>query len=234
MGEICKKCYGSFTKIILMKLINLEKENSILNQYVAELRDKEIQTDRQRFRRNLERTGEIFAYEISKTMAYKAQEVETPLGSKQVMLPVHSPVLSTILRAGLPLHQGLLNYFDAADNAFISAYRKYDNNDNFDIYLEYASSPDLDGATLIISDPMLATSSSMLLTYNELLKAGKPDHVHIVTIIASQKGVDVLDDNISANNVTLWTGSIDPHLNEKAYIIPGLGDAGDLAYGMKR
>ncbi|MDZ7778228.1 MAG: uracil phosphoribosyltransferase [Bacteroidales bacterium] len=217
-----------------MDIINLEEQNSILNRFIAETRDREIQQDRLRFRRNLERIGEIFAYEISKTMAYEKSSVTTPLGTKEVMMPRHQPILSTILRAGLPLHQGLLNYFDNSDNAFISAYRKYDKEGNFDIYLEYASSPDLNDATLIISDPMLATSASMLLTYKELLQAGAPRHVHIVTIIASRKGVDVLAENIHENNVTLWVGSVDPLLNDKAYIIPGLGDAGDLAYGMKR
>ncbi|HKK09301.1 MAG TPA: uracil phosphoribosyltransferase [Bacteroidales bacterium] len=213
---------------------NLEEQNSVFNQFISEIRDKDIQRDRQRFRRNLERIGEVFAYEISKTMTYKKVTVQTPLGEKTMSLPDHQPVLSTILRAGLPLHQGLLNYFDNADNAFISAYRKYNKEGDFEIYMEYASSPELDNRTLIISDPMLATASSMLLTYKELLKAGKPEHVHIVTIISSQKGIETLVKGIAEKNVTLWVGAIDPTLNEKAYIIPGLGDAGDLAYGVKR
>lgn len=213
---------------------NLEEQNSVFNQFISEIRDKDVQRDRQRFRRNLERIGEVFAYEISKTMTYKNITVQTPLGQKIMSLPVHQPVLSTILRAGLPLHQGLLNYFDNADNAFISAYRKYNKEGDFEIYMEYASSPGLDNRTLIISDPMLATASSMLLTYKKLLKVGKPEHVHIVTIISSQKGIDTLINGIAEKNVTLWVGAIDPTLNEKAYIIPGLGDAGDLAYGVKR
>lgn len=213
---------------------NLEEQNSLFNQFIAEIRDKDIQQDRLRFRRNLERIGEIFAYEISKTMEYQSIKVPTPLGEKAMMLPRHHPVLSTILRAGLPLHQGLLNYFDKADNAFISAYRKYTEKGDFEIYMEYASSPELDDQTLIISDPMLATASSMLLTYKELLTVGSPHHVHIVTIIASQAGVDKLVNEIGEKNVTLWVGAIDPTLNDKAYIIPGLGDAGDLAYGVKR
>lgn len=217
-----------------MTIRNLEEQNSVFNQFISEIRDKDIQADRLRFRRNLERIGEVFAYEISKTMSYKQVAVQTPLGEKQMSLPTHQPVLSTILRAGLPLHQGLLNYFDNADNAFISAYRKYNESGNFEIYMEYASSPELDDQTLIISDPMLATASSMLLTYKELLKVGSPEHVHIVTIISSQKGIDTLVEGIGEKNVTLWVGAIDPTLNEKAYIIPGLGDAGDLAYGVKR
>lgn len=213
---------------------NLGEENSIFNQFIAEIRDKDIQTDRIRFRRNLERIGEIFAYEISKTMHFESKNVVTPLGEAEMKLPDQQPVLSTILRAGLPLHNGLLNYFDHAENAFISAYRKYNEKGEFEIYLEYASTPDLNNKTLILADPMLATASSMILAYNELMKEGKPLHVHIVAIIASQKGVDAILEAIPEKNVTLWVGAIDATLNEKAYIIPGLGDAGDLAYGVKK
>ncbi len=218
----------------MIKIINLEKEQSVFNQFVAELRDVNIQNDRIRFRRNLERIGEIFAYEISKKMEYKQQEVVTPLGKKEVLLPVHQPVLSTILRAGLPLHNGLLNYFDQAGNAFISAYRKYDEKGNFHIHLEYASSPDINDKTLIISDPMLATASSMILAYKEMVKNGKPFHTHIAAVVASQKGIDALKEALPSEGVTVWVGAIDEKLNDKSYIVPGLGDAGDLAYGEKK
>ncbi len=218
----------------MLNIINLEKEQSVFNRFVAELRDVNIQTDRIRFRRNLERIGEIFAYEISKKMEYKMQEVVTPLGKKEVLLPVHQPVLSTILRAGLPLHNGLLNYFDRAENAFISAYRKYDEEGKFHIHLEYASSPDINNKILIISDPMLATASSMILTYKEMIKNGAPFHTHIVSVVASQAGIDALKNALPEENVTVWVGAIDEKLNDKSYIVPGLGDAGDLAYGEKR
>lgn len=214
-------------------LKNLEKKNTLLNQFIAELRDKDIQQDRLRFRRNLERIGEIFAYEISKTLDYKEQKITTPLGVKRMMLPERHPVLATILRAGLPLHNGLLNYFDRAGNAFVSAYRKYESKTEFDIHMEYVSSPDINDNTLIISDPMLATASSMVLSYRELLRKGQPRHTHIVTIVASTQGVEKVQEELKGESVTLWTGAIDDELTDKAYIVPGLGDAGDLAYGGK-
>ena len=212
---------------------NLGENNSILNQFIAEVRDKEIQNDRIRFRRNLERIGEIFAYEISKTLDYTPKDVPTPLGSKRMHLPSDQPVLATILRAGLPMHNGLLNYFDSSGNAFISAYRKYHSANDFDVHIEYASSPKMEDKTLILSDPMLATASSMAFAYNELLKNGHPSHAHLVTIIASSEGVKALEKELGNENITIWVGAIDEHLTKKAYIVPGLGDAGDLAFGKK-
>lgn len=216
-----------------MMVKNLGENDSILNQFIAEIRDQQIQKDRIRFRRNLERIGEIFAYEISKTMDYSEQEVETPLGSKKMRLPTYQPVLATILRAGLPMHNGFLNYFDNAGNAFISAYRKYHSKTDFDVHIEYASSPSTEDKTLILSDPMLATASSVALTYKEICKNGKPRHTHIVTIIASAKGVENIEKELVGENVTIWVGAIDEKLTKKAYIVPGLGDAGDLAFGAK-
>jgi len=212
---------------------NLGEQNSIFNQFISELRNIDVQNDRQRFRRNLERIGEIFAYEISKDLEYQTKEIQTPLAKMDMMLPKHQPVLATILRAGLPLHNGLLNYFDNAGNAYISAYRKYHDNGEFDIHMEYASSPDITGKTLILSDPMLATGASMALTYKELLTIGKPKHTHIVAIIASEEGIEKFLSEIPKNDVTLWVGAIDKTLTKNAYISPGLGDAGDLAFGTK-
>ncbi len=218
---------------IAMNIKNLEEQHSVLNQFIAEIRDKEIQRDRIRFRRNLERIGEIFAYEISKTLKYKAKDIETPLGTKTTMLPEEQPILATILRAGLPLHNGLLNYFDQAGNAFISAYRKYDDAGNFDIHIEYASSPSTEDKTLILSDPMLATASSMALAFEEISKKGQPLHTHLVTIVASTQGIEAIKKEFPSDAMTLWVGSVDEKLSGKAYIIPGLGDAGDLAFGPK-
>lgn len=206
--------------------------NSIFNQYISEIRDINIQKDSMRFRRNLERMGEIMAYEISKTFAYETQEVTTPLGIASVALPKQQPVVATILRAGLPLHQGILNYFDKAQNAFISAYRKHHKDGSFDIQVEYMASPDLNGKVLILSDPMLATGSSLVLTYQALLGRGVPSHTHVVAIIASSEGVEYAKKNLPPN-VTLWIGAIDEELTAQSYIVPGLGDAGDLAYGVK-
>ncbi len=212
---------------------NLGLENSVLNQFIAEIRDKEIQSDSMRFRRNLERIGEIFAYEISKTFNYKEQEVRTPLGLANISLPADRLLLSTILRAGLPLHQGILNFFDRADNAFISAYRKYSKDGSFTIKFEYLSSPSLDDKILILSDPMLATGSSMVLAHQAMLRKGTPRHTHIVAIIASNEGLVYLRKHMIMDNVTVWVGAIDDELTVKSYIVPGLGDAGDLAYGDK-
>lgn len=212
---------------------NLGLENSVLNQFIAEIRDKEIQTDSMRFRKNLERIGEIFAYEISKTFNYKEQEVRTPLGLSNISLPVDKILISTILRAGLPLHQGILNFFDRADNAFISAYRKYSKDGSFTIKFEYLSSPSLDKKILILNDPMLATGSSMLLAHQAMLRKGTPGHTHIVSIIASKEGLVFLRKHMDMENVTVWVGAIDDELTVKSYIVPGLGDAGDLAYGDK-
>lgn len=215
-------------------MINLPaRENSILNQFIAELRDVNIQNDPMRFRRNLERIGEIFAYEISKTLNYKQKQIKTPLGETDMLLPDNKVVLASIMRAGLPFHQGLLNYFDKAENAFISAFRKYHKDGNFDIQFGYLSSPTVDNKTLILSDPMLASGSSMVLAYNSMLNKGTPKHTHIVSIIASKEGIEYLRKNIAKDKISLWVGAVDDELTAKAYIVPGLGDAGDLAYGAK-
>jgi Uracil phosphoribosyltransferase len=211
----------------------LGEKNSIFNQFMLEIRDAKIQKDSMRFRRNLERIGEIFAYEISKTLPTNRKNVETQLGSVEIDVPTNKIVLSTILRAGLPLHQGFLNYFDSAENAFVSAYRKYEGDNSFEVKVEYLSSPEIDDKILIISDPMLATGSSMHLTYRALLERGIPAHTHIVTIIASKDGIEYVRKHFNKNNITLWVGAIDDELTVKSYIIPGLGDAGDLAYGSK-
>ena len=209
------------------------KTNSVLNTFIAELRDVNIQNDSMRFRRNLERIGEIFAYEISKTFNYKEKSITTPLAESKMLLPEDNIVVASIMRAGLPLHQGFLNFFDRAENAFISAFRKYHKDGSFDIEFGYMSSPEIDNKTLILSDPMLASGSSMVLAYKSMIKRGKPAHTHIVSIIASKEGVDYFNKNVVSKNVTLWLGAIDDELTAKAYIVPGLGDAGDLAYGAK-
>ena len=210
----------------------LGNQNSIVNQYISELRDVEIQKDRLRFRKNLERLGEIFAYEISKQLAYTMREVVTPLGIASVPVLQEQPIIGTILRAGIPLHQGLLNIFDHADNAFISAYRKHHKDGSFDIKLEYVSTPRLDNRVLILSDPMLATGSSIVTTYRALLEHGTPRQTHIVSALASSEGVTYVKSHLS-EEVVLWVGAVDEELTAQAYIVPGLGDAGDLAYGGK-
>lgn len=225
LDYICKK--------LLMTIHNLSDGNSVLNQFIAEIRDKNIQKNHMRFRRNLERIGEIFAYEISKTLRYRPVEITTPLGISTCSLPEDEIVLATILRAGLPLHNGLLNYFDGAQNAFIAAYRKYGKDNKFDINLEYVTSPSVDGKILILADTMLATGASVALAYKKLLEDGNPVHTHIVCPIASSYGVEYLSKNLSHKTVTLWTGAIDEELTNKSYIVPGLGDAGDLAFGDK-
>lgn len=216
-----------------MQVINLSEQQSIFNQYIAEIRDEKIQKDPLRFRRNLQRLGEIFAYEISKKIDYNINDVQTPLGVAKVPMIKQQPVLATILRAGLPVQQGLLNIFDQAENAFISAYRKYDDTGEFHIEFEYLASPDLNEKVAILSDPMLASGASMEIGYKALLRKGEPEHVHLVAIIASRKGVDYVVDKIKAKNVTLWVGAIDEEMTVKSYIVPGLGDAGDLAFGPK-
>jgi uracil phosphoribosyltransferase len=198
---------------------------------MAELRDAEIQTDPMRFRKNLERLSEILAYEISKTMKYEMKTIETPLGEAEIMLPVQQPVLATILRAGLPMHQGMLNVFDRAGNAFLSAYRRHHKDGSFEISLDYISCPRIEDSILIISDPMLATGASMEVCINELLKQGEPSEIHVAVAIAAQEGVDHL---LRVHpKVQLWVGAIDEELTAKSYIVPGLGDAGDLAFGSK-
>ncbi len=212
-------------------LHNLGETNSLVSQFVSELRDVKIQKDRLRFRRNMERLGEIFAYEISKHLDWEEREITTPLGVAKHKILAEQPVLATILRAGLPLHQGLLNFFDSADSAFIAAYRKHNKDGTFYINLEYLTSPSLAGRIVILSDPMLATGSSLVLTIQELMKEGAPKHIHIVTVIASTVGIEHVRRHLP--NVTLWAGAIDSELTAKAYIVPGLGDAGDLAFGEK-
>jgi uracil phosphoribosyltransferase len=206
--------------------------NSIFNHFIAEIRDVKIQADGMRFRRNLERIGEVMAYEISKTLSYGPADVTTPLGIASTSLISEQPVVATILRAGLPLHQGLLNYFDRAENAFISAYRKHHKDGTFTIQMEYLASPELAGKQLIICDPMLATGQSIVDTYKFLLQRGIPAHTHIVAVIASAEGVEYVKKHLP-ENVTLWLGAIDEELTAQSYIVPGLGDAGDLAYGSK-
>ncbi len=217
-----------------MKIVNFSEQNSLLNTFVREIRDIHIQNDRLRFRKNIERIGEIMAYEISKDLCYFNQEIETPLGVTNTNLIKDEIVIATILRAGLIYHQGFLNFFDGADNAFVSAYRKYKENQlAFNIHIEYIASPLIDDKTLIITDPMLATGGSMELSYHALLTKGKPKHIHIATIIASQQAIDYCKEKFPNENTTIWAAAIDPELDDHAYIIPGLGDAGDLAYGPK-
>lgn len=210
----------------------LNKNNSILNHFIGEIRNVDVQGDRLRFKRNLERIGEIAALEISKTMEYENVEITTPLGLANVALLKSQPLLATILRAGLPLHQGLLNYFDGADSAFISAYRRHHKDGSFDIHVEYLSAPSIENKVLIIADPMIATGQSLVLTYKALLERGTPKHTHIVAAISSRQGIAYLQSHLP-DNVSIWTGAIDEELTSKAYIVPGLGDAGDLAYGAK-
>ena len=213
---------------------NLGLNDSLLNQFMAEVRDVNIHGDRMRFRRNIERIGEIIAYEISKTLKYQTIDVQTPLGLQPVSVPCESIVLASVLRAGLPFHQGFLSYFDNADNAFISASRKYNEDHSaFTIELGYLSSPSIAGKTLIIIDPMLATGSSLDLAYQTLLKRGEPSRIHVACVIAAKQGIEAASRIFPEDKTTIWTGAIDPELNDKAYIIPGLGDAGDLAYGEK-
>ncbi len=216
-----------------MKIINFAERNSLLNRFIAEIRDTSIQGDRMRFRRNLERIGELMAYEVSKELSYSPKEVTTPLGVATVSTYDNAVVLGTILRAGLPFHQGFLSYMDDAENAFVSAYRKYKDKLNFDIHIEYIASPRIDGKTLILTDPMLATGGSMELAYKALLTKGTPSEVHLASVIASRQAVDYLESALGDLPVTLWVAAIDEELDSHSYIVPGLGDAGDLAYGDK-
>jgi uracil phosphoribosyltransferase len=210
---------------------DFSKSNSIINQFVAEIRNVEIQTDRLRFRRNLERIGEMMAYEISKVLDYEMFEVETPLGMAQVDLPVEIPILGTIMRAGLPMHQGFLNVFDTAENAFISAYRRHHKDGSFDINVEYVSCPPLDGKILILIDPMLATGASIVATLKHLEEFGEPKQIYIAAAIAAVDGIEYVKRRLP--NVKIWVGAVDEELTAKSYIVPGLGDAGDLAFGEK-
>src|SRR5688500_1667493 len=212
-------------------VINLSETNSLLGTWISEIRDVQIQTDRLRFRRNLERIGEIAAYEISKQLEYVEKEVQTPLGISICPMLTEQPVLATILRAGLPLHQGLLNFFDRADNAFISAFRKHNRDGSFEISLDYVSCPELENRVVIIADPMLATGSSLVKTIQFLREEGRPKEIHIVVAIACTVGIEYVQR--SEPNVKIWCGAIDEELTAKGYIVPGLGDAGDLAFGTK-
>lgn len=212
---------------------NIGTKNSVVNHFIHELRDSSIQQDSMRFRRNMERIGEIFAYEISKTLSYETKEVITSLGTTEIAVMKDIPVLATILRAGLPLHQGLLNYLDKADNAFVSAYREHRKDDEFSIQVEYVSSPDLENRTLILTDPMLATGQSMVASYKALLSHGKPAHTHFVSVVASVQGVEYLKRMLPKTGTTIWVAAVDDELTAQGYIVPGLGDAGDLAFGVK-
>ena len=219
----------------MIEIHNLEKTDSVFNQYMAELRDAVIQQDRMRFRRNLERIGQIMAYEISKSFEYDDEEVTTPLGIKSIRTMHEQPVIATILRAGLPFHNGMLSMFDQADSAFIAAYRKYDKNEeDSEIRVEYFSSPDIEDRVLIVCDPLLATGESIVKTLNGLMEDMMPKEIHIAVAVASQDGLDYVDRTMSRLPVTIWVGSIDEELTARAYVVPGIGDVGDLAYGEKR
>ncbi len=218
----------------MIEIHNLEKTDSVFNQYMAELRDAVIQQDRMRFRRNLERVGQVMAYEISKSFEYDDEEVTTPLGVKEIRTMHEQPVIATILRAGLPFHNGMLSMFDQADSAFIAAYRKYDKNEDSEIRVEYYSSPDIEDRILILCDPLLATGESIVKTLNGLMEDMMPKEIHIAVAVASQDGLDYVERTMSRLPVTIWVGSIDEELTARAYVVPGIGDVGDLAYGEKR
>lgn len=219
----------------MVKVIELGATNSIMNNFISEIRNVEIQEDRMRFRRNLERIGEIMAYEISKTLDFQGKCISTPLGIKDMNLIVDNPIIATIFRAGIPLHQGFLNVFDRADNAFIAAYRKYQKGDDFEILVEYCASAPVEDRVLILVDTMLASGSSLVYCLNRLLENGdiKAKKIHLAAIIASREGVEYVKDNLNGVDATLWVGNIDDELTARSYIVPGLGDAGDLAYGPK-
>ena len=218
-----------------MTIINLSEQQTIVNQYMAELRDKKYQQNRLLFRNNIERIGECMAYEISKKLEYKTKAITTPLGTIDIPLPKSDIIVATVLRAGLPFHHGFLHVFDHADNAFVSAYRMYTNREHTEvgIHTEYMATPSVKGKTLIISDPMLATGGSMAAAYEALLKTGTPKQVHIACVIATQEGIDIVCEAIGERDATIWCAAIDPGMNEHKYIVPGFGDAGDLCYGEK-
>ena len=214
-----------------MTLHILSQENTVLNKFIAEIRDRTIQKDSMRFRRNMERIGEVTAYEISRTLAYSPRVVETPLGEATVQTIDDQLVIATILRAGLPYHQGFLNYFDDAQNAFVSAYRKSTKDGKFTVKVEYISCGSLEGKTLLLVDPMLATGSSLVLAYNALCERG--GHTHVAAVIASEQGIDYVEKNMPRQSTTIWAAAVDEELTSRSYIVPGIGDAGDLAYGEK-
>ena len=215
-----------------MQVINLGEHQSILNKFISELRDVSVQTDRMRFRKNIERVGEILGYELSKSLSYNSVEIKTPLGIANCNIPKEDVVICSILRAGLPLHQGLINYFDTAENTFISAYRHHTSEKEFEIKVEYLASPSLENKTLILADPMLATGRSFVNVYNALKEMGTPKEIHLASVIGSQQGIDYIGKNFP-ENTKLWIATVDKELNDKGYIVPGLGDAGDLAFGIK-
>ena len=215
-----------------MKIVDFSKSNSVVNKFIAEMRDVNIQNDRLRFRTNIQRIGEIIAYEISRELAYEQQDVTTPLGIAEVSVPNETIVAATILRAGLPLQQGFLNILDDAETAFVSAYRKYDEDYNFDIHVEYVASPNLDGKVLVMCDPMLATGGSMQLAYEALLTKGTPSKLHVISVIASREALNYLEENLP-EDATVWVAAVDEFLDQHKFIVPGLGDAGDLAFGQK-
>lgn len=216
-----------------MVLHNFGTEDSIINKFIAELRDEEIQKDSMRFRKNIERIGAILGYELSKTLDYQNQTITSPFGTKQMSLPENELVLCSVLRAGLPLHQGLLNSFDAAENAFISAYRYHtDNEDKFEVIVRYLAAPSIEGKTLILTDPMLATGKTLENVYNALKTHGTPKKIHIVSVIGSEEGIDYVS-NVFPEDTQLWISAVDETLSPKGYILPGLGDAGDLSFGVK-
>jgi uracil phosphoribosyltransferase len=217
-----------------MELHILSQQNTVLNKFIAQIRDKSVQSDSMRFRRNMERIGEITAYELSKEFSYSPRTVETPLGEAVVQCIDDRIVIATILRAGLPFHQGFLNYFDDAQNAFVSAYRKSTKDGKFTVKVEYISCGDLEGKTLLLVDPMLATGSSLVLAYNALCeRGGTPAHTHVAAVIASEQGVDYVMKNMPRQSTSVWVAAVDEELTSRSYIVPGIGDAGDLAYGEK-
>lgn len=217
----------------MIKFVNLGDRGSLIDQFVSEIRSESIQKDRIRFRRNMERVGEIMAYEISREMVFKKENIKTPLGVSEMHVLERQPVIATVLRAGIPFHQGFLNYFDQADNAFIAGFRKYHDDQSFEVKMDYITSPDLKNRDLIIVDPMLATGSSIEHAYEALKEYGEPDHIHVAAIISSKEGVENIQNALPQEKSTVWTASLDDELTAKAYIVPGLGDAGDLAYGPK-
>lgn len=215
-----------------MTIHNLEQEHSVLNHFIAEIRDEHIQKDAMRFRRNIERIGEILCYEMSKSLRFTERTVTTPLGEKVVPVISDDLVLCSILRAGLPLHQGILNYFDGIDNAFVSAYRHHTTPEVFEIKVEYLAAPSLENKVLILADPMLATGSSLSAVYETLKDLGKIEMIHVIAVIASEEGIENME-KYFPENTHLWVATVDARLNEQGYIVPGLGDAGDLSYGVK-
>lgn len=214
-------------------MIILNKQSSVFNQYLAEVRDSRVQTDSLRFRQNLERMGSIFAYEISKTLPYKSIEVNTPLGIAEEKSLDENPVIVSILRAGLPIHNGMLQIFDRADSGFVSIYRNPEKDGNFGLKPDYVSCPDIEGKTLVLIDAIIASGSSITMAYHALLQNGTPKHTHFVSLVGSKEGIESIRKKYSPQNVTIWLGAVDAELTVRSYVVPGIGDVGDLAYGFK-